>query len=183
MVMPQDLSPHGAGVSCLCKTLPKLTLTPKTERLLLQGKTLELAALITPIEGKNNLISQLILASSLAEMAAAEMALHKDGSNSNNGMRKFPAAQKITRTKCQPRQNNQECKSCRGAAQIWVPWPLELQAQALNRIEIINLMVEEHFAHYPAHPSMICSTERSAIIFAASENTIPSCWHWPRQQI
>lgn len=58
-----------------------------------------------------------------------------------------------------------------------MPWPLELQAQALNRIEIINLIVEEHFARYPVHPSVICSAERSCIIFAASENTIASSWH------
>lgn len=54
MVMPQDLSLHSAGVSCLCKTLSKITLTPKIERLLLQGKRLELIALVIPTEGENN---------------------------------------------------------------------------------------------------------------------------------
>lgn len=55
----------------------------KIERLLLQGKTLQLIALIIPTEGKNNFISQLILAFSLAEMAAAEMPGHRDSSNLN----------------------------------------------------------------------------------------------------
>lgn len=79
--------------------------------------------------------------------------------------------------------NNKECKSCRGAAQIGMPWPLELQAQALNRSEIINLIVKEHCARYPVHPSINCSAERSGIIFAAAENTVPSSWHWPQQQM
>lgn len=91
-MMPQDLSPHSAGVSCLCKTLPKLTPTPKIDRLLLQGKTLQLIALITPIKGKNNFMSQLILALSLAEMAAAEVPGHRDSSNINMARESSPAA-------------------------------------------------------------------------------------------
>lgn len=88
-MMPQDLSPHSAGVSCLCKTLPKLTLTPK---ILFQGKALQLIALITPTEGKNNFISQLILALSLAEMAAAVVPGHRDSSNINMAQESSPAA-------------------------------------------------------------------------------------------
>lgn len=115
--------------------------------------------------GKNNSMSHLILAFSLAGMAAAEMPLHRTAAILMWHEKAPQQPQKRACTKCQPHQNNRECKSCRGASQTGVPWPLELQAQALNRIEIINLIVEEHFARYPVHPATICSTERNVIIF------------------
>lgn len=64
-----------------------------------------------------------------------------------------------------------------------VCWPLWQKAQALEMIEIINLILCDCLARYIVYPSTTCSTERSVIIFAASENTAPSSWHLPRQQM
>lgn len=90
----------------------------------------------------------------------------------NMGWKRSTAATKIMDTKCQPRQD----KHCKITAEEFPNrslLALEQKSQTLEMSKIISLILGDCIAHHIVHPSLICSTERSVIIFAASENNFP----------